>query len=118
MADKYWCDNGNKVLLEIYISRISGQLKRLELLENRKKHEAMLLKKIYKIARREAKHDLLQYIQDNKSEFEDDLEIPLYYPELKECKTLKEIHNYMKSFGWKDKQILRTTNGDIVHLNY
>lgn len=76
-------------------------------------------RRIYKIVKSEAKHDLLFYLQEKEiAELEYDLEAPLYQIELKQCKTTAEIHLFMREFGWGKKKIIRTLDNDIVNLGF
>lgn len=49
-----------------------------------------------------AVNDLQEYVNKQEEEDEEiDPEVPIYFAELKLCKTEKEIRQYMKEFGWK-----------------
>ena len=78
-------------------------------------HNKKFNRKIYKIVKEEALNDLMVYLDEN--DFDDDLEIPIYFMELEQCKTKEEIHQYMREFGWKNKMVIRTLNNDIINLN-
>ena len=72
---------------------------------------------IYKIVYQEAENDLLLYLEEQEEEnMEYDLETPLYWIELKKCKDVDEIHDFMREFGWKKRKTIRSLNNDIVNL--
>jgi hypothetical protein len=104
MADKFQKITPNKTM-------VMEQFQRLYSLEQERR--------IYKIVKNEAKHDLLFYLQEKEiAELEYDLEAPLYQFELKQCKTTPEIHLFMREFGWGKKKVIKTLNNDIVYLGF
>ena len=77
----------------------------------------------------QAENDLQEYLDKwEEDNGEINVEAPVYFMELRQCKTVKEIVEYMKEFGWeknntKDKikvlsiQELKDLNESVNHFN-
>ena len=53
----------------------------------------------------QAENDLQEYLDKwEEDNYEINIEAPLYFIELKECKTVKEIKEYMEQYGWEKSQ--------------
>ncbi|AVL93348.1 hypothetical protein za3_8 [Zamilon virus] len=51
--------------------------------------------------RNRAENDLIKYLDKQEEENEEiDPETPIYWIELEECKSIEDINEFMKEFGW------------------
>ena len=84
-----------EAVLKLEKKDLDLKIRKLQRKINRKKFKDLMLK---------AEDDLDEYIEKWEEENEEtDVERPIYYAELKQCKTIKEIKEYMKDFGWENE---------------